>query len=68
MKLTAIAAVAVGALTTGTGALQLAKRTDGPARVVGMGIQRKEVADPVQRDRLRKRGKTVSETLDNFEV
>ena len=68
MKVAAVAAVAVGALATGTSALQLVKRSNGPARVVGMSIERKEISNPVEKDRLRKRGQTVSETLDNFEV
>lgn len=56
--LATLAAPALGKLT-------LAKR-DVPS-VVDMSIQRKEVSDPVARDRVRrmKRSSTVSQALDN---
>ncbi|KAJ5302059.1 hypothetical protein PENANT_c008G05256 [Penicillium antarcticum] len=40
---------------------------DNPA-VVQMDIQRKDVADPVTRDRIRKRSSTVTQSLDNEET
>lgn len=45
-------------------ALHLLSPRDGNPAVVKLGIQRKEVRDPVKRDALRKR-QTVSQTLDN---
>ena len=56
---------AAALLVSGSSALRLVKR-DGTPSVVGLGIQRKPVADPVKRDRLRKRqSSTVTVTLDN---
>jgi hypothetical protein len=45
--------------------LALSKRTDGPARVLGLPIQRREAPDLLTRDRLRRRAGTVLENLDN---
>jgi hypothetical protein len=56
---------ATGLLSTCIEGLQLQRRTDGPARVVGFPIERKRVADPVNRDRLRRRAGTVQASLDN---
>lgn len=53
-----------GLLATGAQAISLAKRTDGPPKVLGLDIERKLVADPIARDRLRRRG-TVQTSLDN---
>lgn len=51
-------------LAASVDALQLRQR-DVPA-VVGLDIQRKEIPDPVSRDKVRrKRDKTVTEILDN---
>jgi hypothetical protein len=58
-------AIVAGLLSPCTEALTLQRRTNGPARVVGLPIQRREVSDPLTRDRLRRRAGTVSETLDN---
>ena len=64
------AVFALALLTVECNAIHLIQRDNGPA-VVGMDIVRKSVRDPLRRDhvRLRRRqGKTVTETLDNFEV
>lgn len=67
MRGTVVAAVAAGLLVTGSEAIQLVKR-DIPS-VVAIGIQRKSIDNPVDRDRIRRRaGKTVSQTLDNYQV
>ncbi|RDL35335.1 uncharacterized protein BP5553_07266 [Venustampulla echinocandica] len=58
---------ALGLLSTCTEGLMLQKRTDGPPRVVGFPVERIPVADPVQRDRLRRRG-VAQVTLDNQET
>ena len=63
-------ALTAALLAVATNAIHLIYRDNGPA-VVGMGFVRKHVRDPIKRDhmRLRRRqGKTVTETLDNFEV
>ena len=69
MKGITIAALAAGVLATGSNAIHLIKKDAAPA-VVGLSIERRVVADPVKRDRLRRRqtSKTVLQTLDNFEV
>ncbi|MCJ1472982.1 hypothetical protein MMC13_001631 [Lambiella insularis] len=62
-------AVVAGLLTGGSTAIELIKRAGAPA-VVPMSIERKAVevvGSRYQYDQLRKRQKTVSETLDNFE-
>jgi hypothetical protein len=64
MKVLGAFAVVAGLLLSCTEGLALQKRSDGPLRVVGLPIQRREVLDPVARDRLRRRG-TVNEPLDN---
>ncbi|KAE9975025.1 hypothetical protein EG328_003501 [Venturia inaequalis] len=49
-----------------TEAIELYKRTDGPARVIALDTTRKRSLLPAsQRDRLRKRAGTVQVTLDN---
>ena len=69
MKGVSTLALAAGILITGSNAIQLVKKDAAPA-VVGLSIGRRSVVDPVKRDQLRRRqnSKTVSETLDNFEV
>ena len=55
---------------TGSTAIELFKRA-GSAAVVTIPIQRKSVewvGNRYEFDQLRKRQKTISETLDNFEV
>ncbi|KAF7904537.1 hypothetical protein EAF00_001871 [Botryotinia globosa] len=71
MRTTTFITAAVGILSTRTDAIQLQKRTDGPARVVGLDVVRKQVENPLARDKLRKlrrRSKTVTATLDNEET
>ncbi|ESZ94988.1 hypothetical protein SBOR_4608 [Sclerotinia borealis F-4128] len=71
MRTTTFVAAAVGLLSTCTDAIQLQRRTDGPARVVGLDVVRKQVDNPIARDKLRKlrrRSKTVTATLDNEET
>jgi hypothetical protein len=58
-------ALAAGLLVAPASAINLHKRTDGPARVVGFPIQRRDVSDPISRDRLRRRSQTVQVSLDN---
>ncbi|KAJ8068818.1 hypothetical protein OCU04_002511 [Sclerotinia nivalis] len=70
MRTTTFIATAVGLLSACTNAIQLQKRTDGPARVVALDMVRKQVDNPLARDKLRKlrRSKTVTATLDNEET
>ncbi|KAL3425734.1 eukaryotic aspartyl protease [Phlyctema vagabunda] len=68
MKSTTAFVFATSILSTLTEGLQLQKRNDGPARVVGLPMQRKSVPDPVRRDRLRRRAETVQASLDNEET
>lgn len=64
MRLSYYSCAAALFITTST-TLQLVRRDGAPA-VVGLGIQRKSVKDPVARDRLRRRqAEPVSVTLDN---
>lgn len=65
MKSLVTLALAAGLLATPTQAIQLHKRTDGPARVVGFPIERKTIPNPVLRDRLRRRSNVVEVPLDN---
>jgi len=58
-------AIVAGLFATYTEGLTLQRRSNGPAKVVGLPIQRRELADPIKRDRLRRRAKTISENLDN---
>lgn len=48
--------------------LSIQHRQDGPARVVGLELQRSEIRDPVAHDksRMRRRSGTVEGTLDNL--
>ncbi|KAL8787873.1 MAG: hypothetical protein Q9195_007566 [Heterodermia aff. obscurata] len=69
MRTSAAAALSLGLFATASSALRLIPRGDGPPAVVGITINRKHVADPVKRDRIRRRQtQTVSETLDNEET
>ncbi|QSZ35474.1 hypothetical protein DSL72_008344 [Monilinia vaccinii-corymbosi] len=71
MRTTTFIAVAAGLLSTCTDAIQLQRRTDGPGKVVGLDVVRKQVDNPLARDKLRKlrrRSKTVASTLDNEET
>lgn len=65
MKSLVSLALAAGLLAVPTSAINLHKRTDGPARVVGLPIERRSVSDPVARDQLRRRSNTVQVSLDN---
>ena len=64
MKGLSTVAFAAALFSKSTEGIQLHKRTDGPPRVVGMPIQRKDVPNPLLRDRIRRRN-TVQVTLDN---
>ncbi|KIM94938.1 hypothetical protein OIDMADRAFT_60096 [Oidiodendron maius Zn] len=68
MKSLASLALAVGLLAAPAYGINLHKRTDSPARVVGFPIQRKHIQDPVSRDQLRRRAETVQVPLDNEET
>lgn len=57
-------AIAVSVLSAYTDALVLQKRTAVP-KVVGFPMQRKPVANPLARDRLRRRSETIQANLDN---
>lgn len=61
-------AVAASLLSTYTEAIHLVERSEGAPRVVGFPVQRKDVSNPVLRDRLRRRTETVQATLDNEET
>lgn len=65
MKSLTSLALAAGLLAAPAYGINLHKRTDGPARVVGFPIQRKHIQDPVSRDQLRRRAETVQVPLDN---
>ncbi|EKG19258.1 Peptidase A1 [Macrophomina phaseolina MS6] len=70
MKCTAALTLATGLISL-TEAIQLAKRTNAAPRVVGVDIQRREVANPVARDQARRRRRkrdTIQATLDNEET
>jgi hypothetical protein len=53
-------------LVSSVAALKLAPREN--PKVVGLDIQRRNVANPVAHDQLRRRAKTVQQTLDNLET
>ncbi|KAL1607515.1 hypothetical protein SLS59_002483 [Nothophoma quercina] len=53
-------------LASSAAALKLAPREN--PRVVGLDIQRRDVANPVAHDQLRRRASTVQQTLDNLET
>jgi len=66
MKGATVLVATAGLLVVNSEATRLVQRDRAPA-VVGFGIQRKAVSNPVKRDQLRQRRstKTVLETLDN---
>ncbi|RDW89607.1 acid protease-1 [Coleophoma cylindrospora] len=68
MKTVTTLALAAGLFSALTEGIQLQKRTDGPARVVGFPTQRKSIPDPVRRDKIRRRSNTVTANLDNQET
>ena len=63
MHIAWLLSLATSLISSSAGALTLHKR-DVPA-VVTLDIARKDVDDPVGRDRLRRRGETVGQGLDN---
>lgn len=65
MKVLSTFAFAAGLLSTFSDALYLQRRTDGPPKVVGFPVQRKNVPNPLLRDRLRRRTGTVQASLQN---
>jgi hypothetical protein len=65
MRGTQVLAVGAGFLAISVEALSLHKRSDGPSRVLGLEIERRTVADPIARDRLRRRAGTVQASSDN---
>lgn len=67
MRTTSVVAVVAGLLSASTDALDLRTRTSGQPKVVTMGVQRRKVENPTERDRLRRRGTAVA-TLDNEET
>ncbi|KAH7321737.1 aspartic proteinase precursor [Rhexocercosporidium sp. MPI-PUGE-AT-0058] len=68
MKCFSTLAISATLLSTCTEGLQLQRRTDGPARVVGLEIERNTIRNPVVRDRIRRRANTVQATVDNEET
>lgn len=68
MKCLSTIALVASVLST-SDALYLQRRTDGLApRVVGFPVQRNPVANPILRDRLRRRASTVQASLQNEET
>lgn len=64
----ALATTLIGSILAATSdAIQLVKR-DGAPRVVGMPIQRRQTSKPVMSKGLLKRQRSVSVTLDNYQV
>ena len=69
MKTSTAAVLTLGLFTSTSSALQLVPRGNSSPSVVGININRKHVANPVNRDRKRRRQtQTVSQTLDNEET
>lgn len=65
MKSTVMAGLLAGLLSAPTHALAVPPQSrDTPSRVVGMDVQRRKITNPLQRDKLRRRG-TAQATLDN---
>lgn len=58
-------AIAAATLSSCTEGLALQKRAAPASRVVSFPMQRKTVANPLARDRLRRRSDTVQASLDN---
>ncbi|KAK8049919.1 aspartic-type endopeptidase protein [Apiospora phragmitis] len=67
MKVSIAAGLMAGLLCTPTQALSVPQRKSNQPMVVGMDMQRRKVSNPMQRDRLRRRG-TTRATLDNEET
>lgn len=65
MRVTSAFALTATLLSAYTDAIELVERRGAAPRVVGFPVQRKEVPNPIQRDRLRRRTGTVQATLDN---
>jgi hypothetical protein len=65
MRISSTFAVAASLLSTYTEAIHLVERSEGAQRVVGFPVQRRDVSNPILRDRLRRRAETVQATLDN---
>ena len=65
MKSLSIFALSASLLSILTEGLSLHQRKDAAPRVVGFPVQRKPVANPLLRDRLRRRAETVQANLDN---
>jgi hypothetical protein len=65
MKGISTIALSAALLSAHTDALVLQRRIVGEPKVVGFPVQRKTVANPLARDRLRRRGETVQTNLDN---
>jgi len=68
MKSLSTFVVGVWLWSTYTEGIQLQRRTNGPPRVVGFPIERRNVPDPAYRHRIRKRAGTVQAKLDNQET
>ncbi|KAI9746364.1 MAG: hypothetical protein M1818_000076 [Claussenomyces sp. TS43310] len=68
MKITRILTIGVTLVPAFTDALALHKREGGAPRVLGLNIERRQIEDPVRRDRLRKRASTVEALLQNEET
>lgn len=68
MRVTSAFALTATLLSAYTDAIELVERRGAAPRVVGFPVQRKEVPNPIQRDRLRRRTGTVQATLDNEET
>lgn len=61
--------LAIVASILGADAINLEKRTDGAPKVIQHDIQRRQIVDPLARDRLRRRQtKTIQQSLDNEET
>ena len=70
MKCVALATIALGVIIGSSEAIKLEKRSDAPT-VVHLPIERRSIQNPVERDQHRRRKrelKTVTQTLDNFQV
>lgn len=68
MKAGLLGALVAAAITSSSHALTLVKRQGVEPRVVGIPIERRTDKKIVVSPALRRRSKTISETLDNFEV
>jgi hypothetical protein len=64
MKTITVAALVAGLLSTSTDALAVEKKSTYSSKVVSMETLRQKVSDPLQRDRLRRRG-SLQASLDN---